>query len=146
MLEYSDSPSGKFAAFKYDITESKKWLVGLIIIAVFLGVLFPLWPYAAKYYLWLCCLYLSTGLLGLIGLRLLVYVFFGIFGLSFWIFPNLFGDYGFLESFQPFISCSRWDKGVCSLIFRLLFVSFIGYYGYHIYVDPSFIFGTIEII
>jgi hypothetical protein len=95
LLEPSGN-SGKFAAFKYDINESRRWLVFLIIIAVFLGVLFPLWPFVVKYYLWLASLYLLTTLLGLIGLRLLVYIFFGVFGYSFWIFPNLFGDCGIL--------------------------------------------------
>lgn len=73
--------------------------------AIFAGVLFPLWPIFLRQGVW----YLSVGMLGLIG------VFFGIaivrliiFVLTWptvkpgvWIFPNLFADVGFVDSFIP---------------------------------------------
>ncbi|OMJ08568.1 Translocation protein sec62 [Smittium culicis] len=78
--------------------------IGLVLI-VLAGVMFPLWPSSLRqisYYLSLC----AFGFLGLLFviaiIRLIVYVI-SIFthppGL--WIFPNLFEDVGFFESFVP---------------------------------------------
>lgn len=80
--------------------------VGLISI-VLIGVMFPLWPMSMRVGVW----YLSMGGVGLIGalfvtaiVRLIVY------GVSLaipatrpglWLFPNLFADVGFVDSFIP---------------------------------------------
>lgn len=77
----------------------------LALAAIFAIVLFPLWPIKMRIGVW----YLSMGLLGLLG------VFFGIaivrlilFAITYfvvspglWIFPNLFEDVGFIDSFIP---------------------------------------------
>jgi translocation protein SEC62 len=77
----------------------------LALVAIFAVVLFPLWPVKMRIGVW----YLSVGLLGLLG------VFFGIaivrlilFSITYfvaspglWIFPNLFEDVGFIDSFIP---------------------------------------------
>jgi len=76
----------------------------LILVGVIAAVLFPLWPYSLKYAVWLIALYLLCAIVGLIIIRLIVYLFCSIFGISFWILPNFFGDYGFLDSFVPVIS------------------------------------------
>ncbi|GME71260.1 unnamed protein product [Ambrosiozyma monospora] len=73
--------------------------------AVFGMILFPLWPFWMRKGVW----YLSTGLLCLIGLffalaivRLIIYVCTLIFmPRQFWLFPNLFADVGFIDSFIP---------------------------------------------
>ena len=104
-------------------------------------VLFPLWPYTVKYIIWIISLYSLTALLGIVIIRIIVYMIFAILGFSFWIFPNLFGDCTILESFRPIVSVSRWDTNICSLIFRLVALGIVGYYGYHIYLDPSIITG-----
>ncbi|XBW36428.1 hypothetical protein QEN19_002006 [Hanseniaspora menglaensis] len=81
-----------------------------IVLIIFIGitlVLYPVWPYKMRVGVY----YLSYGVLGLLGaffalavLRLLLYL------LSYpvlkakgglWIFPNLFEDCGFIESFKP---------------------------------------------
>ncbi|AOA64284.1 Sec63 complex subunit [Komagataella phaffii CBS 7435] len=75
------------------------------VIAVFAVILFPLWPAFMRKGVW----YLSTGLLGLIGLffllaivRLIIFcITVLILPNALWIFPNLFEDVGFFESFQP---------------------------------------------
>ncbi|GBL51138.1 Translocation protein S62 [Candidozyma auris] len=77
----------------------------LMLVAVFAIILFPLWPAFLRRGVW----YLSMGVLGLLGLlfataivRLIVFVItWAVLPQAFWIFPNLFEDCGFFESFQP---------------------------------------------
>lgn len=84
--------------------KTKVWSV-LALIAVFTVVLFPLWPLFMRQGVW----YLSVGAMGLLGLffamaifRLILFcitVFTTPPGL--WLFPNLFEDVGFVDSFKP---------------------------------------------
>lgn len=77
----------------------------LALVAVFAIVLFPLWPVKMRIGVW----YLSMGVLGLMGLffaiailRLILFtVTFVVAKPGLWIFPNLFEDVGFIESFIP---------------------------------------------
>jgi translocation protein SEC62 len=73
--------------------------------AVFAVVLFPLWPMKLRLGVW----YLSMGMLGLIGLffamsifRLILFVI-TLFAVppGLWLYPNLFEDVGFFDSFKP---------------------------------------------
>lgn len=84
--------------------KTKLW-AGLALIAVFAVVLFPLWPLMLRQGVW----YLSVGLMGLIGLfftmaifRLILFVItFFLLPPGFWLYPNLFEDVGFFDSFRP---------------------------------------------
>ena len=77
----------------------------LTLLAVFTLVLFPLWPMKMRQGVW----YLSVGAMGLLGaffamafVRLILFcvtVFTVPPGL--WLFPNLFEDVGFFDSFKP---------------------------------------------
>lgn len=77
----------------------------LALLAVFTVVLFPLWPMFMRQGVW----YLSVGMMGLLGaffamaiFRLILFcvtVFTVPPGL--WLFPNLFEDVGFFDSFKP---------------------------------------------
>lgn len=98
------NPGGKFAAFKFDTTESKKIYFVIVLIMILAGVLFPLWPYSLKYALWIVSMVILVFLVSIILIRLVLYVFLASFGISFWLFPNLFGDYGVLESLRPICS------------------------------------------
>lgn len=79
--------------------------MGLGMVALLLaGVMFPLWPPMMRLGVW----YLSIGLLGLIGaffilaiIRLILWAGSAIIGKGFWLFPNLFADVGFVDSFIP---------------------------------------------
>lgn len=66
-------------------------------------VLFPVWPFMVKYAIWLVSLYMLIFLIGILLVRLIVYVVCVVLGYNVWILPNLLGDYGFFESFKPFI-------------------------------------------
>lgn len=95
-----------YYAFFY---EPKTWTqtllaVGLVI-ALLIIVLFPLWPPMLRLGVW----YLSMGMLGLIGLFIVMSVFRLILFLvtmvavppGLWLYPNLFEDVGFFDSFRP---------------------------------------------
>ncbi|KAK0551257.1 Translocation protein S62 [Tilletia horrida] len=81
-------------------------LGGLAMVALMLAaVMFPLWPPFMRLGVW----YLSMGVLGIIGLffglaifRLIFYVITIVVARpGIWIFPNLFEDVGFVDSFIP---------------------------------------------
>jgi translocation protein SEC62 len=84
--------------------KTKLW-AGLALIAVFAVVLFPLWPLKLRQGVW----YLSVGLMGLIALffamaifRLILFVItFFLVPPGLWLYPNLFEDVGFFDSFRP---------------------------------------------
>jgi translocation protein SEC62 len=74
----------------------------LVIMAI---VMFPLWPIKMRLGVW----YLSMGMLGLIGLffamaifRLILFcVTMFVVPPGLWLYPNLFEDVGFFDSFRP---------------------------------------------
>lgn len=77
----------------------------LALVAVFAIVLFPLWPVKVRVGVW----YLSMSVLGLMAaffgvaiIRLILFMItFVVAKPGLWIFPNLFEDVGFVESFVP---------------------------------------------
>lgn len=94
----------------------QKLYAGGALVLIMAVVMFPLWPVTLRIGVW----YLSMGMLGLIGLffamalfRLLLFcatVFTVPPGL--WLYPNLFEDVGFFDSFRPV-----WGWQEVSLIF-----------------------------
>ncbi|KAJ2967368.1 hypothetical protein NUW54_g13524 [Trametes sanguinea] len=98
-------PSDYYAWF-YEGSQWTTYVGGLAMVAIMLaGVMFPLWPPIMRLGVW----YLSIGVLGLIGLffalaivRLIFYIITIIVAPpGIWIFPKLFADVGFVESFIP---------------------------------------------
>lgn len=73
--------------------------------AIMAVVMFPLWPIKLRLGVW----YLSMGVLGLIGLFTLMSIFrLILFCITYfavppglWLYPNLFEDVGFFDSFKP---------------------------------------------
>ncbi|EXJ95145.1 hypothetical protein A1O1_00264 [Capronia coronata CBS 617.96] len=84
--------------------KTKIW-AGVVLLAVFAAVLFPLWPLILRQGVW----YLSVGAMGLIGLffamaifRLILFIFtYFLVPPGLWLYPNLFEDVGFFDSFRP---------------------------------------------
>ncbi|BGP16185.1 hypothetical protein JCM10213_001401 [Rhodosporidiobolus nylandii] len=78
--------------------------VGMVAV-VLAGVMFPLWPVKMRIGVW----YLSMGVLGLIAaffglaiVRLFLWLFTKVaVSPGIWLFPNLFADVGFVDSFIP---------------------------------------------
>ncbi|KAL1992805.1 hypothetical protein VTN49DRAFT_3561 [Thermomyces lanuginosus] len=83
----------------------QKALAAAFVIGIFAIVLFPLWPIMLRQGVW----YLSVGMLGLLGLffalaivRLILFcVTVFVVPPGIWLFPNLFEDVGFIDSFKP---------------------------------------------
>lgn len=77
----------------------------LAVIAVFAVVLFPLWPMFMRQGVW----YLSVGMMGLLAAFFAMAIFrlilfcVTVFAVppGLWLFPNLFEDVGFFDSFKP---------------------------------------------
>ena len=83
---------------------TKLYAVGALAL-IMTVVLFPLWPIKLRIGVW----YLSMGMLGLIGLFFAMAIFrLILFGVTIfavppglWLYPNLFEDVGFFDSFRP---------------------------------------------
>jgi len=96
----------EYYAWFYDGSQWTTYAGGILMVAIMLGgVMFPLWPPTMRLGVW----YLSMGMLGLIGLffgiavlRLIFYIITVIVASpGIWVFPQLFADVGFVDSFIP---------------------------------------------
>ncbi|KDQ58447.1 hypothetical protein JAAARDRAFT_34248 [Jaapia argillacea MUCL 33604] len=96
----------EYFAWFYEGSQWTTYVGGIAMVAIMLaGVMFPLWPPILRLGVW----YLSIGVLGLLGLffaiaivRLIFYIITIIVASpGIWIFPNLFADVGFVDSFIP---------------------------------------------
>jgi translocation protein SEC62 len=97
-------------SYYFWVYEGSQWrglLIGAGVVFVTLAaVMFPLWPSLPRQGVY----YLSLALLGFIGfimglgvLRAIIWVLLKLsIGRGGWLFPNLFADVGFIESFIPF--------------------------------------------
>jgi len=124
-VERSGSESGSRNNKSLNITSTQNWgkdqyyvwfyegsqlmtiLGGIaLILIVFAAVLFPLWPPILRDSVW----YLSVAILSLFGVfmalavvRLILFIItMIIIPPGIWLFPNLFEDVGFVDSFIPF--------------------------------------------
>jgi translocation protein SEC62 len=83
----------------------QKLMAGGALVAIMAVVMFPLWPYYLRLGVW----YVSVGCLGLLaaffGMALVRLILFIITMFAtppgLWLFPNLFEDVGFFDSFKP---------------------------------------------
>ncbi|KAK3067081.1 Translocation protein S62 [Teratosphaeriaceae sp. CCFEE 6253] len=90
----------------YEGSQWKNKLYAVGALALILAVVFfPVWPYHLRLGVW----YLSMGMLGVLGLFFAMAIFRLILFLvtmfakppGLWLFPNLFEDVGFFDSFKP---------------------------------------------
>ncbi|CAM1511396.1 Fc.00g089090.m01.CDS01 [Cosmosporella sp. VM-42] len=95
-----------YYAWLWEGSQIKRQLyAALALVAIFAIVLYPLWPLVLRQGVY----YLSWGLLGLLGLFFLMAIFRVIlFCITYfavapglWLFPNLWEDVSFLDSFKP---------------------------------------------
>jgi translocation protein SEC62 len=95
-----------YYAWFYEGSQWTTYAGGVLMVAIMLaGVMFPLWPPTMRLGVW----YLSIACLGLVGLffaiaivRLAFYIVTVLVASpGIWIFPKLFADVGFVESFIP---------------------------------------------
>ncbi|OCF31475.1 translocation protein SEC62 [Kwoniella heveanensis CBS 569] len=103
--QQSFDPSSYYTWF-YDGSPLYTMLGGAAMVVIMLaGVMFPLWPIQLRIGVW----YLSIGVLCLVGLFIALAIVRLIFWCltvvsmkrAIWIYPNLFEDVGFFDSFRP---------------------------------------------
>jgi translocation protein SEC62 len=83
----------------------QKALAAGVVVLIMAVVMFPLWPIMLRQGVW----YLSVGMMGLIGLFFLMAIFrlilfcatYFVVPPGLWLYPNLFEDVGFFDSFRP---------------------------------------------
>ncbi|GJJ15036.1 hypothetical protein Clacol_009310 [Clathrus columnatus] len=101
----SFQPDGYFAWF-YEGSQLITYIGGVgMVVVILAAVMFPLWPPSLRLGAW----YLSMAALGFLGLffviaivRLIFYIITVLVASpGIWIFPKLFADVGFVESFIP---------------------------------------------
>lgn len=118
----------------------------LVIGLILAMVLFPIWPFSVKYGIWWVSLALLVLMVGIIVIRLAIYVFFSIFNYHIWLFPDLFYATGILESFIPVFQINKGDSSWFSLFLRMFAVSSFILLSVHIYLNPTFIQGIFALI
>jgi translocation protein SEC62 len=136
-------PDKKYASFRFDTTESHKGMTILLICLVLGVVLFPIWPYEVKYGIWLISLFLLVVMVGIIVIRLVIFLLLAIFNYNIWIFPNLFYSNGILDSFIPVIEVSKGDRSWFNMFIRLFALSVFILLSVHVYLNPTFIDGKV---
>lgn len=84
--------------------KQKLYSIGALVIVLAL-VLFPLWPYTLRKGVWwlsMACLGLLAAFFGLAIVRLIIFLITIVTTKpGIWIYPNLFEDVGFFDSFKP---------------------------------------------
>ncbi|KAF8988505.1 Translocation protein S62 [Podila verticillata] len=106
LVQYQSFGEDGIFVWRYEGSQLRTHLMaGLLLLIVLAGVMFPLWPVPLRLGVW----YLSVGVLILLGLffamaivRLILFVItWVVLKPGVWIFPNLFEDVGFVDSFIP---------------------------------------------
>jgi len=120
-------------------TTLQHMMLGVVILMVLAGCMFPAWPLWAKFGMW----YLASGLLGLLlfitVFRVIVAIIFWVVGFDFWIFPNFFDEYaGIIDSFLPFYSFERREDQFKELLVRAFFGIVIACAAHEISLEHSF--------
>ncbi|KAL3474994.1 translocation protein Sec62-domain-containing protein [Aspergillus californicus] len=104
--QHQDADPMMHYVWLYDGPQWKqKAMAAAVVAGIFAVVLFPLWPIMLRQGVW----YLSVGMMGLLGLFFAMAIFrlilfcITVFAIppGFWLFPNLFEDVGFFDSFKP---------------------------------------------
>ncbi|KAG0239769.1 Translocation protein S62 [Actinomortierella wolfii] len=106
LVQYQSFTEDGVYVWRYEGSQLRARLAAMgLLLVVLAGVLFPLWPIKLRLGVW----YLSVGVLILLGLffamAIVRLIFFMITWVvlkpGIWIFPNLFEDVGFVDSFIP---------------------------------------------
>ncbi|TPX41610.1 hypothetical protein SeMB42_g01892 [Synchytrium endobioticum] len=95
-----------YYVWMWDPPSIRNTLLGMgIVLVIFAGVLFPIWPPTLRqgvYYLSLASIGLVVLFFVIAVIRLVIWACLALFtGRGGWLFPNLFADVGVIESFQP---------------------------------------------
>jgi translocation protein SEC62 len=120
-------------------SKSTKVYTFLIIAAVVALCLFQLWPLSVKLGVFYTSVVLLYIMIGIILIRLAIYVTFRILGFDVYIFPNLFEEVSFLDSFKPFISFDKCEDGAIGYAARAFGLVFLAYFMYVLSQEPEIV-------
>ncbi|KAF9585946.1 Translocation protein S62 [Lunasporangiospora selenospora] len=106
LVQYQSFGEDGVYVWRYEGSQLRTHLMAIgLLLVVLAGVMFPLWPVTLRLGVW----YLSVGILILLGLffamaivRLILFMItWVVLKPGVWLFPNLFEDVGFVDSFIP---------------------------------------------
>lgn len=110
--------------------------VVLLIVAIIACTLMPLWPLAAKKMLWYASVTFLLVFTGVCIVRYFVAVVAWMFGIEFWIFPNMFDEtLSIVDSFQPLYIFETGTPG--QMIYRMAAMGLFVAFGYWAYTQPT---------
>jgi translocation protein SEC62 len=113
-----------------------------IIFAVVSFTLLPLWPLILRKAIWWLSVTLLILMVGFISIRLVLFLFFWIFGIEFWILPDFFDDsLGFQRQISTLYSFEH-QKGNSKYV-RIILLCIFGYVTYWAITEPE---GVKEVI
>ena len=137
---YSFDPSF-FYILNINRSKSKLYFyLFLIILAILLYVLMPVWPYKMKVAVWWISYVILLAIIGIYIVRIVVYVFFYIFGFDVWIFPDMDDPkLGFIDSFRRVISFESRKDQWYFIVIRLILAIISGYVGFLVYKNPKLV-------
>jgi translocation protein SEC62 len=77
-------------------------------------------------------------MLGMIILRLTLHGLMYVFGVDFWLFPNLFDEkLGVIDSFKPLGSINRRTETLMTIIIRVIITGSLAYLAWTVYDNPT---------
>ena len=122
-----------FYSFEIVKSQTKMTVLAIVLaISIIAIILFPLWPYEMKLVIFNIMFYFSASMLTLMLVRLVIYLVLFLFGLDFWIFPNMLCDeMPIIESFYQILAFQRRGDGWPLFFFRMLLILCIAAYGYN---------------
>ena len=119
----------------------------LIIFGVLVYALLPIWPYRMKVIVWWVSYILILVILGIYTVRLVVYLFFYIFGYDIWLLPDIQDNkLGFFESFYRVITVEKRNESWITILVRILIAVTTGYIAFSVYRNPGLIDDAKKII
>ena len=80
--------------------------------------------------------------MGVTLFRLSMFLLLRIFGIEFWIFPNLFADVSVIDSFIPPVSWEKANDGKIALLVRILGVVLVALLLHKLSQEPNLITGN----
>jgi translocation protein SEC62 len=111
-----------------------------VVIGVLMYCLFPVWPFEVKMAVWWVSYILLMFLLGLNIVRYVLFVTLYIFGIDFWLFPELYDDKkGVLDSFKPLYTYNKREETLITILVRLAIAIVFLYCAVTVYLNPDMI-------
>jgi hypothetical protein len=121
--------------------KSHKWsyfYLGILITLILMYVLMPIWPYKIKVGVWYISYILLIFIGCLYGIRILIFVFFFIFGFNVWLFPDMDDPkLGVIDSFRRVFSFEKRNEKWYTILIRIVISVVTGYFAYCFYRRPE---------